>query len=84
MRIVIDLDGVICPVRQDKQNYVELEPLPGAVEKIKRLRESGHYIIIMTARHMRTCESNAGILMKKIGKLTLLVVKLKIIRGKDT
>jgi len=71
MRICIDLDGVISPIKKADQSYEGLEPLPGAVEKIKELRKKGHYIIIQTARHMKTCESNMGKIMKKIAKITL-------------
>ena len=71
MRIIIDLDGVLCPIRKPNQSYSDLKPLPGAVKKMSSLRASGHYIIIMTARHMGTCDSNIGKVVKKMGKITL-------------
>lgn len=71
MRIVIDLDGVICPVRQEHQEYAELEPITGAVERLHELRKAGHYIIIQTARHMKTCDGNVGRVMQRLGKVTL-------------
>ena len=71
MRIVIDLDGVICPIKTSNQTYDELQPVVGAKEKIHNLRKSGHYIIIQSARHMRTCNSNLGLVLKKVGKTTL-------------
>ena len=37
MRICIDLDGVICELKKEGQTYDQLEPLPGAVEKLKQL-----------------------------------------------
>ena len=70
MRIIIDLDGVICKIKNEGQSYSDLKPLPGAKNRLKELRKSGHYIIIMTARHMATCESNVGKVMKRMGKLT--------------
>jgi capsule biosynthesis phosphatase len=71
MRIVIDLDGTICPIKQQNETYSDLKPLPNAVERIRQLRAEGHYIIIQTARHMKTCEGNLGLVMQKIGKITL-------------
>ena len=71
MRIAIDLDGVICPVKRPDQCYADLEPLPGAVERLRELRAGGSYVIITTARNMATCESNQGKVMKNVGKLTL-------------
>lgn len=71
MRIVVDLDGVICSIRQSNQTYAELEPVPGAVQRLKELRAAGHYIVIQTARHMKSCDSNVGLVMKRLGKVTL-------------
>ncbi len=74
MRICVDLDGVICRLRQPGQPYAELKPMPGAVEKLRALRASGHYIIIYTARHMKTCEGNVGKVLARQGATTLDVV----------
>jgi len=71
MRIVIDLDGVICKIKKDNQTYDELNPVPGAAKRIKDLRSKGHYIIISTSRHMKTCDGNVGKIMKRVGKITL-------------
>ena len=71
MRIMIDLDGTICPIKRPDQSYADLEPLPGAVERMRELRATGHYIIILTARNMQTCQSNLGKVMKNVGKITL-------------
>ena len=71
MRIVIDLDGTICPIRESNQSYADLIPLENAVERINELKSDGHYIIISTARNMATCESNVGKVLKNVGKITL-------------
>ncbi|NBP57289.1 capsular biosynthesis protein [bacterium] len=71
MRIVIDLDGTICPIKDKNSSYQDLVPLEGAVERIKQLKSMGHYIIISTARNMATQESNIGKVIKNIGKVTL-------------
>jgi capsule biosynthesis phosphatase len=71
MRIAIDLDGTICPIKESEQSYADLKPLPGAVESIRELRREGHYVIIQTARNMATCQSNLGKVMKNVGKMTL-------------
>lgn len=71
MRICIDIDGTICHLRRVNENYNELQPIAGAVEKIKYLKSKGYYIILCTARHMKTCEANVGQVVAKEG-LTLL------------
>jgi capsule biosynthesis phosphatase len=71
MRICIDLDGVICHLKKEGQTYDQLEPMPGALEKLQALKAAGHYIIIQTARHMKTCEGNVGRVQARIGAATL-------------
>jgi capsule biosynthesis phosphatase len=71
MRLVIDLDGTICPIKQKHESYADVSPLPGAVERLSELKSAGHYIIISTARNMATQESNLGRVIKSVGKITL-------------
>ena len=71
MRICIDLDGVICRLREPGQQYADLQPVPGAIEKLRQLKAAGHYIIICTARHMKTCQGNVGMVVARQGAVTL-------------
>jgi len=71
MRICIDLDGVVCQLREPGQTYAELEPLAGAVERLRSLRAAGHYLILYTARHMKTCNGNIGQVVARQGATTL-------------
>ena len=71
MKICVDLDGVICEIRKPGQEYRDVEPIPGAVEKINQLKAAGHYIIIYTARHWKTCEGNVGKILARQGLVTL-------------
>jgi capsule biosynthesis phosphatase len=68
MKICIDIDGVLCELRRPEQTYAEVSPLPGAIEKMKALKQAGHYLILCTARHMATCNSNIGMVMARQGK----------------
>jgi capsule biosynthesis phosphatase len=70
-RICIDLDGVICTLRKHDEGYEKLKPVPGAVNGIKDLRDSGYYIIIYTARRMKTHSANVGKILADVGKVTL-------------
>lgn len=71
MRVAIDLDGTLCTLRQPGQSYADVEPLPGAADRLRQLRGAGHTVIILTARHMATCEGNVGRVMQRVGKITL-------------
>src|SRR5580704_11725181 len=71
MRICIDLDGVVCRLREPDQSYAELLPVPGAVESLRAMRAAGHYLILYTARHMKTCGGNVGQVVARQGATTL-------------
>lgn len=71
MRLCIDIDGTLCELKQSYQTYADVLPLPGAVEKLKALRQAGHYIILATARHMKTCDANVGMVIARQGKVLL-------------
>ena len=68
MKICIDVDGVLCELRRPEQSYADVQPLPGATEKMNSLKQAGHYIILNTARHMATCNSNVGLVIARQGK----------------
>jgi capsule biosynthesis phosphatase len=67
MRIAIDIDGTICELKKPEQSYADVAPLPGAAEKIRGLKAAGHYIILLTARHMKTCSGNVGMVVARQG-----------------
>ncbi len=75
MRIIIDLDGTICEIKKKNQTYSEVKLKEGAKDFIDNLKKDGHYIIIHTARNMRTCNSNIGKVNKNIGLITLQWLK---------
>lgn len=49
MRIICDIDGVLCTNKES--NYEHAAPKYGAIEEINRQYESGHIIILWTGRH---------------------------------
>src|SRR2546430_3822909 len=71
MRICLDIDGVICRLREPGQSYADVEPIAGSVDKVRALKAAGHYIILMTARHMKTCGGNTGMAVARQGRTLL-------------
>ena len=71
MRICIDIDGTICETRAPNQTYSSVAPLKDAIRIIKELKNNGHYIILYTARHMKTCNHNVGLVIARQGKTLL-------------
>ena len=70
MRIVFDLDGVICELKKPSESYADVIPKNDVIEKMRDLKEDGHYLIIHTGRHMRTCNGDVSEVIEKIGKIT--------------
>ena len=70
MRIVFDLDGVICELKKPSESYTDVIPKNDIIEKMRDLKKDGHYLIIHTARHMRTCDGDVSKVIEKIGKST--------------
>lgn len=69
MRICCDLDGTICNMKTSDMSYSDVVPMDGAVETLKQWRRDGHYIILQTARHMKTHSSNEGKILANLGYL---------------
>ncbi len=70
MRIVIDLDGVICNLKNPNESYADIMPNYEIINLMKEWKQSGNTIIIYSARHMRTCKGNVNEVIKKIGTQT--------------
>ena len=58
--LVMDLDGTLCPIKKPNERYEDLPPCADVLAKLVEYREKGFYIIIQTARNMRTYEGNVG------------------------
>ena len=70
MRIVFDLDGVICELKKPSESYGEVKPKLDVIKLVNKLHSNGDHIIIHTGRHMRTCNGNVDEVIKKVGKIT--------------
>lgn len=58
--IVIDLDGTLCKLKKRDQEYIDLEPNKEVLQKLREYKKKGYYIIIDSARNMRTYAGNIG------------------------
>ena len=71
LKICVDLDGTICETKSEGQSYKDVKPLENAVETLEFLKQRGYYIVINTARNMRTCENNLGRVIANQGKIVI-------------
>ena len=69
--IVMDIDGTLCPVKKPGEAYEDLVPYSETVSKLKQYQKAGFYIILYTARNMRTYDGNIGKINANTAKLTL-------------
>lgn len=58
--IVFDLDGTLCEIRKADQSYLDVAPKDEVVKRLKEYKQAGFYIIIQTARQMKTHNRNIG------------------------
>lgn len=66
--IVFDVDGTICPIKGADEAYDDVIPHPEVVERLKEYRADGFYIILSTARNMKTYNGNIGLLVANTAK----------------
>ena len=69
--IVMDIDGTLCPVKKSDQGYLDIQPYPEMVTKLNEYKDAGFYIILYTARNMRTYGGNVGRINANTSKFTL-------------
>ena len=71
MRVVFDLDGVICELKKPSESYSDVIPKKKVIQKMKNLKDEGHYLIIHTGWHMRSCDGDVEKVIEKfIEKIT--------------
>jgi capsule biosynthesis phosphatase len=71
MRFVFDLDNTLVTHPRVHGDYTSCEPKERNVRLLRELSAAGHYIIIWTARRMRTHKANVGAVIKDVGLITL-------------
>jgi capsule biosynthesis phosphatase len=70
-RFCFDLDNTLVSYPKISGDYSTVEPIQKNVEYLRFLKESGHYIIVYTARRMKTHNGNIGSIVADIGKVTI-------------
>lgn len=70
-RFCFDLDGTLVSYPIIKNDYTSVKPMIKTIEYLKYLKGMGHYIIIYTARRMKTHNGNIGLIIKDVKKITI-------------
>ena len=69
-RFCFDLDRTLVTHPAVVGDYTTCRPIERTINLLRHLKSQGHYIIIYTARRMRTHKGQLGKVMKEIGQLT--------------
>lgn len=69
--IILDIDGTLCPIKQSREAYSDLQPFPEVLARLREYKEMGFRIVLMTARNMRTYEGCLGQINKHTAKVLL-------------
>ncbi|RDW84824.1 capsule biosynthesis phosphatase [Coleophoma cylindrospora] len=69
-RFCFDLDSTLVGVPAVAGDYSTCPPITKNIELVQQLHKAGHYIIIQTARRMRTHKGNVGSVIADIGPVT--------------
>jgi capsule biosynthesis phosphatase len=69
-RFCFDLDNTLVTSPEIPNDYSSVKPIYKNIEYLRYLKNVGHYIIIYTARRMKTHKSNVGLILKDISKVT--------------
>ena len=69
-RFCFDLDNTLVTSPKVEGDYATCDPIEHNINFLKHLKSLGHYIIIHTARRMRTHQGNVGAVVRDVGLLT--------------
>ncbi len=68
---IIDIDGTLCPLKQEKEKYEELVPYKNMVDKLRYYHENGAKITLFTSRNVNSFQGNIGMINKYTAKILL-------------
>ncbi|KAI3636081.1 hypothetical protein MIR68_005962 [Amoeboaphelidium protococcarum] len=70
-RFCFDLDNTLVTLPAVADDYTTVQPLYRNIKLVQELKAAGHYIIIATARRMKTHNGNVGAIIADVGMITL-------------
>jgi capsule biosynthesis phosphatase len=70
LKFCFDLDNTLVTYPKINGDYTTVEPIQRNIDFLNHLKSQGHYVIIHTARRMKTHSGNISKVIKDIGKIT--------------
>lgn len=75
IRVCFDLDNTLVTYPKTCDDYTTVEPIYENISFLKFIKKLGCYVIIHTARRMRTHAGNVGKIMQDVGEVTLQTLR---------
>ena len=69
--IYMDLDGTLCPIKNENQRYEDLPPDNAVVESLRAARTEGYRVVIFSARNMRTFDGDLSRITTETGPVVM-------------
>ena len=73
--LVIDIDHTICTpndaAKDTFEKYGKAEPIPEMIESIRKAKDKGFRIVLLTARRMETHKGDINKVIEDVGELTI-------------
>lgn len=60
--LIFDVDGTLCPIKKQNEEYSNLIPDEQMINKLKYYKDEGAKIVIFSSRNMKTYEGNLGLI----------------------
>ncbi|MCA8900560.1 MAG: capsular biosynthesis protein [Hyphomonas sp.] len=58
--MILDIDNTLCPAKKSGESYADLMPYADMIELVREYKAKGFYVILYSARNMRTHDGNVG------------------------
>ena len=68
--LVIDVDGTILK-KNSNEAYSEAQPIQATIDRLREANDNGYYIVLFTARNMRTFIGSEGLINKYTSPILL-------------
>lgn len=75
IRVCVDLDGTLVTLPTIAKDYTTCQPIKGNINLVQALKKAGRYIIIYTARRMKTHQGDIQKVIADIGEITKLTLE---------
>ena len=71
LSVVFDIDGTICPIKNEGEEYEDLIPNSAILEQMKAYKKMGTKIVLFTSRNMNSYGGNIGLINVHTAKVLL-------------